>query len=139
MAEATNEPGSGTRFLRFLALSLGVGLLAVLAGALAGGELKTPILFGAGAATFAALVAFPCLHLGLKHGTSGLLAGFTAGFFVRTILVAAALIGSGLRGGTALVFAFAFFLVYAGTMAVEIAYVFAVSRGRPPGAVAQGS
>lgn len=131
-AEATSMGTAKTsqRFVSYLAASLGVGLLSLLAGVLSGPELSTPILFGAGAATFAGVIAFPALHAGLPRGTNGLLAGFTVGMLVRMLLVGVGLVASGLRGGAAIVFAFSFFFVYAGTMAVEIAYVIAVSRDR---------
>ena len=60
-----------------------------------------------------------------------MLAGFTVGFLARGVLVAVGLIASGARGAAALPYAFAFFVLYAVTQGVEIAYV--VKQARPPG------
>jgi len=90
-------------------------------------------LFGAGAAAASAAVALPSLALGAPKGTSGILAGFVAGFFARMVAVAAGLILSGAKGDSAVAYAAAFFLVYALTQAVEVAYVWAM-RKPPAGA-----
>jgi hypothetical protein len=91
-------------------------------------------LFGAAAATAAALCALPALALGVPHGTNGVLAGFVAGFFARMVAVAAGLILCGARGDAALAYASSFFVLYALTQAVEIAYVWGSSRRRRAGA-----
>ena len=76
----------------------------------------------------------PALALGAPHGTNGILAGFVAGFFARMLAVAAGFILSGARGDAALGYASSFFLLYALTQAVEIAYVWGSSRRRRAGA-----
>lgn len=87
-----------------------------------------PALIGALAASLAAACAFVALTAGVRAGTNGLLAAFTAGFFARTILVAAGLFVSGARGDSALSYVFSFFAVYAATQVVEILFVRASSR-----------
>ncbi len=104
-----------------------------LAGASQTGEPRAA-LFGAAAATASALCALPALALGAPHGTSGILAGFVAGFFARMVAVAAGLILSGARGGAAFAYASSFFALYALTQAVEVAYVWGSSRRRRAGA-----
>jgi hypothetical protein len=91
-------------------------------------------LFGAAAATASALCALPALALGVPRGTSGVLAGFVAGFFARMVAVAAGLILSRSRGEATLAYAGSFFLLYALTQAVEVAYVRGSSRRRRAGA-----
>jgi hypothetical protein len=85
-------------------------------------------LFGAGAATASAAFALPALALCAPKGTSGILAGFVAGFFVRMVAVAAGLILSKAQGDGAVAYTAAFFFLYALTQAVEVAYVRASSR-----------
>lgn len=89
---------------------------------------------GVAAAAASALCALPALALGTPHGTNGILAGFVAGFFARMIAVAAGLVLSGARGPAALAYASSFFLLYAVTQAVEVAYVWGSSRARRAGA-----
>jgi hypothetical protein len=91
-------------------------------------------LLGAAAAAASALCALPALALGAPHGTNGILAGFVAGFLARILAVAAGFILSGARGDAALAYASSFFLLYALTQAVEIAYVWGSSRRRRAGA-----
>jgi len=91
-------------------------------------------LFGAAAAAASALCALPALALGAPHGTNGILAGFVAGFFARMLAVAVGLILSGVRGDAALAYASSFFILYALTQAVEVAYVWGSSRRRRAGA-----
>jgi hypothetical protein len=91
-------------------------------------------LFGAAAAAASAAVALPALALGTPNGTNGILAGFVAGFFARMVAVAAGLVLSGARGPDALAYAWSFFLLYAATQAVEVAYVWGSSRARRAGA-----
>ena len=85
-------------------------------------------LFGAGAATLSAAFALPALALGAPKGTSGVLAGFVGGFFVRMVAVAAGLILSKAQGDGAIAYAAAFFLLYALTQTVEVAYVWATRK-----------
>ena len=125
---ATQTTSGSALFPRYFGLSLCVPLLALVAAFLGAGELRTALLYAIASSGIASFFAFPIMHLGLMKGTPGLLAGISGGMLIRMILVAAGLLSSGLKGGEALVFAFAFFLVYAGTQAVEIAYVFAVQR-----------
>jgi hypothetical protein len=91
-------------------------------------------LFGAAAAAASALCALPALALGAPHGTNGILAGFVAGFFARMVAVAAGFLLARARGDAALAYASTFFLLYALTQAVEIAYVWGSSRRRRAGA-----
>lgn len=91
-------------------------------------------LFGAVAAASSALCALPALALGAPHGTNGILAGFVAGFFARMVAVAAGFLIAGARGDAALAYASSFFLLYALTQAVEIAYVWGSSRRLRAGA-----
>ena len=91
-------------------------------------------LFGAGAATASAAIALPVLAYGIPRGTNGVLAGFVAGFFARMLAVATGLLLSGARGDGAVAYATAFFLLYALTQAVEVAYVRASSRKPRAGA-----
>jgi hypothetical protein len=91
-------------------------------------------LFGAAAAAVSALCALPALALGAPHGTNGILAGFVAGFFARMVAVAAGFLLASARGGAALAYASSFFLVYALTQAVEVAFVWSSSRSRRAGA-----
>ena len=88
---------------------------------------------GALAAAASAAFALPALALGAPHGTNGILAGFVVGFLVRMVAVAAGLVLSGARGEAALSYATSFFLLYALTQAVEVAYVWDSSRRRRAG------
>ena len=103
-------------------------------GLLVSASQSRPALFGAGAAAVSALCALPALALGAAHGTNGILAGFVAGFFARMVAVAAGFLLAGARGDAALAYASTFFLLYALTQAVEIAYVWGSSRRRRAGA-----
>ena len=103
-------------------------------GLVASASQSRAALFGAAAAAVSALCALPALALGAPHGTNGVLAGFVAGFFARMLAVAAGFILSGARGDAALGYASSFFLLYALTQAVEIAYVWGSSRRRRAGA-----
>jgi hypothetical protein len=91
-------------------------------------------LFGVSAAAASAAFALPALALGVPRGTSGVLAAFVAGFFGRMVAVAAGLILSGARGEAAIAYAGYFFLLFAFTQAVEVAYVWGSSRKRRTGA-----
>ena len=91
-------------------------------------------LFGAAAAALSALCGLPALAVGAPHGTNGILAGFVAGFFARMVAVAAGFLLASPRGDAALAYASSFFLLYALTQAVEIAFVWGSSRRRRAGA-----
>lgn len=82
-----------------------------------------PAVYGAVAASLGAVVAFAALWAGIDHGTNGVLAGFTAGFFARGIAVALGLIASGARNEKAIAYVVAFFCLYAATQAIEILFV----------------
>ncbi len=112
--------------------------LAVLGvcAALAPAALKGIILAGGLASFLAGCAALAGVAVGIKHGTNGLLAGFTVGFFARAIAVAIGLIVSGAQGRSALIYVASFFGFYAVTQAIEIAYVWSSSRGQ--GALAKG-
>ena len=88
-----------------------------------------PALFGAGAASLAAVGALAALSVGVRAGTvNGLLGAFTAGFFLRMILVALGLVASGARGEAALAYVGSFFALYLVTQVIEILFVRASSR-----------
>ena len=116
---------------RYLAVEAGLGVLALALAGLADAAVRPALAWGFGCALLSGLLALPAVHLGLARGTSGLLAGFTAGFLARAALVAVGLVASGARGAAALPYVFAFFVLYAVTQGVEIAYV--VRHARPPG------
>lgn len=85
--------------------------------------------FGAGAASLAAVVGLAALSVGARGGTiNGLLGAFTAGFFARMILVALGLVASGARGDAALAYVGSFFALYLVTQVIEILFVRASSR-----------
>jgi len=87
---------------------------------------------GSAAAALGALCAFSALARAVAKGGTGVLAAFSIGFLCRAALVAAGLIASGARGNPALVFAAAFFTLYAATQVIEVLFVHASSR--PQGA-----
>ena len=93
---------------------------------------RGPALYGAASAALGALCAFSALVRGVAKGGTGVLMGFSIGFLCRAALVAAGLIASGARGNPALVFAAAFFTLYAATQVIEVLFVHASSR--PQGA-----
>ena len=88
-----------------------------------------PAVFGAGAASLAAVGALAALSVGVRAGTvNGLLGAFTAGFFCRMVLVALGLVASGARGDAALAYVGSFFALYLVTQVIEILFVRASSR-----------
>ena len=88
-----------------------------------------PAVFGAGAASLAAVGALAALSVGVRAGTvNGLLGAFTAGFFCRMVLVALGLVASGARGAAALAYVGSFFALYLVTQVIEILFVRASSR-----------
>ena len=89
---------------------------------------KGPAVYGAGAAALGALCAFAALARAAGKGVNGVLTGFSIGFFCRAALVAAGLLASGARGKLALVYAAAFFIVYAATQVIEVLFVGSSSR-----------
>ena len=109
----------------FAAASAAACALGLLVAFLVPGEARAPALWGAGAATLSGACAFAALaaFANSGKGVNGLLAGFTAGFLVRGLLVAVGLIASGARGNLALVYVAAFFILYAATQVVEILFV----------------
>jgi hypothetical protein len=107
------------------ALAIGISLLLP-------GPGREPAIYGSASAALGALCAFPALARGLTKGSTGVLTGFTVGFLCRAGLVAAGLFASGARGNQALVFAAAFFTLYAATQVIEVLFVHASSR--PQGA-----
>lgn len=115
--------------------ALGEALLtavAVCASFLLAPGLAGPARAGLAAAAVGAACALAALRVGISHGTNGVLAGFSLGFLARLACVALGLVLSGARGTAALAWAAAFFLLYAATQGVEIAYVFAGARRSPP-------
>jgi hypothetical protein len=107
--------------------ALGVGAVLLLPPAARG-----PALYGVASAALGALCAFSALVHGVAKGGTGVLAAFAIGFLCRALLVAAGLMASGARGNLALVFAAAFFTLYAATQVIEVLFVHASSR--PQGA-----
>jgi hypothetical protein len=109
------------------ACAVGFGLCLLVPGAA-----RVAALYGAGAASLGALLGLGALSLSAGKGINGFLAGFTAGFLCRAVLVAAGLLVSGARGNLALVYTGAFFTLYAATQLVEVLFVHRSSR--PQGA-----
>ena len=93
---------------------------------------REPAIYGAASAAVGALCAFSALTRGVAKGSTGVLTGFSIGFICRAGLVAAGLLASGARGNLALVYAGAFFTLYAATQVIEVLFVHASSR--PQGA-----
>ena len=93
---------------------------------------REPALYGAASAALGAVCAFSALTRGVAKGSTGVLTGFSIGFLCRAGLVAAGLLASGARGNLALVYAGAFFALYAATQVIEVLFVHASSR--PQGA-----
>jgi hypothetical protein len=93
---------------------------------------KPPAVYGAIAASASALCALSALAAFAGRGLNGVLLGFTAGFLVRGVLVAAGLLVSGARGHDALVYAFSFFSLYLATQLVEILFVARGAQGATP-------
>jgi hypothetical protein len=110
-----------------VACVLGIGGALLLPQAARG-----PALFGVASAALGALCAFSALVRGVAKGGTGVLTAFSIGFLCRAVLVAAGLLASGARGNLALVFAAAFFTLYAATQVIEVLFVHASSR--PQGA-----
>ena len=93
---------------------------------------RGPALYGAASAAVGALCAFSALVRAIGRGGSAVLTAFTVGFLCRAALVAAGLVASAARGNLALVFAAAFFTLYAATQVIEVLFVHVSSR--PQGA-----
>src|SRR5438067_366048 len=93
---------------------------------------REPALYGAASAALGAVCAFSALTRGVAKGSTGVLTGFSIGFLCRAGLVAAGLLASGPRGNLALIYAGAFFVLYAATQVIEVLFVHASSR--PQGA-----
>ena len=115
-----------TPLFPFAAASAAACAIGIGGALLAGGR---PALFGAGAASLAAVGALAALSSGVRQGSvNGLLLAFTVGFFCRMILVALGLITSGARGDAALAYVGSFFALYLVTQVIEILFVRASSR-----------
>lgn len=115
-----------TPLFPFAAASAAACAIGIGGALLAGGR---PALFGAGAASLAAVGALAALSSGVRQGSvNGLLLAFTVGFFCRMILVALGLIASGARGDAALAYVGSFFALYLVTQVIEILFVRASSR-----------
>jgi hypothetical protein len=126
-----NEPRSkAPPFAIASAVACAVGIAAALL--LLPQDARGPALYGAGSAALGALCAFSALVRAVAKGGTAVLAAFSIGFLCRAALVAAGLIASGARGNLALVFAAAFFTIYAATQMIEVLFVHASSR--PQGA-----
>ena len=128
MSETKNSPGP----LPYAGASAAACALGIAAALLVPGDARGPALYGAVAASVGALCALWALVASAGRGVNGILAGFSIGFLCRAVLVAAGLLASGARGNLALVYAGAFFTLYAVTQLVEILFVHATSR--PSGA-----
>jgi hypothetical protein len=116
----------------FAAASAAACALGIGAALLVPEDARGPALYGAASAALGALCAFSALVRGVAKGGTGVLMAFSIGFLCRAALVAAGLIASGARGNLALVFAAAFFTLYAVTQVIEVLFVHA--RSRPQGA-----
>ena len=108
-----------TRVWPFAAASAGACALSIAAALLFG----RPAVFGAAAASLGAVCGLAALVAFADRGTNGVLAGFTAGFLARALLVGVGLVASGARGGQAIPFVIAFFSVYAATQTIEVLFV----------------
>ena len=128
------QPGQRSRAALLPYALASTALCALGLGAASLMEHPRAAFFGAGAAAVSAAFALPALAVGMPHGTNGILGGFVAGFFARMVAVAAGLVLAGARGPAALAYASSFFLLYAVTQAVEVAYVWGSSRARRAGA-----
>ena len=113
----------------FAAASAAACALGLLVAFLIPGEARAPALWGVGAATISGACALGALAaFSSSGGLNGLLAGFTAGFLVRAAMVGLGLVASGARGNLALVYAGAFFILYAATQVIEVLFVQKRSR-----------
>ena len=110
-----------------IACALGIGASLLLPE-----HARGPALYGAASAALGALCAFSAQVRGAGKGGTAVLTAFSIGFLCRAGLVAAGLLASGARGNLALVFAAAFFTLYAVTQVIEVLFVHASSR--PQGA-----
>ena len=108
--------------------SAGVCALAIAVSLLLPDHARGPALYGSASAALGALCAFSALVRGVAKGGTSVLTAFTIGFLCRAALVAAGLLASGARGNLALVFAGAFFTLYAATQVIEVLFVHASSR-----------
>jgi hypothetical protein len=115
----------------FAAASAGACALGLLLALLVPGPARIAALWGAAAAAVSGALALSALALLAGKGLNGVLAGFTAGFLARAALVAAGLFASGARGDLALVYAAAFFALYAATQIIEVLFVRKSSPGAP--------
>jgi hypothetical protein len=98
---------------------LAAGAAGIGAASIHGG----PAVYGAVAASVGAVVALAALVAWVDRGMNGVLLGFTIGFLIRAVLVAAGLIASRARGNAALAYVIAFFAIYAITQTVEVMFV----------------
>jgi hypothetical protein len=121
-----------TRATPFAMASGAACALAIGAALLLPPDVRGPALYGAASAALGALCAFSALVRGVAKGGTSVLTAFSIGFLCRALLVAAGLLASGARGNLALVFAAAFFTLYAVTQVIEVLFVHASSR--PQGA-----
>jgi hypothetical protein len=112
--------------------SAGACALAIAGSLLLPSGARGAALYGTASAALGALCAFSALVRGVGKGGTAVLTAFSIGFLCRAVLVAAGLLASGARGNLALVFAGAFFTVYAITQVIEVLFVHASSR--PQGA-----
>ena len=118
----------GIRVSPYAWASAGACALGVVASSLLPAPARGPALYGSVAAAVGAACALSALAALAGKSVNGILAGFTIGFFCRAILVAAGLLASGARGNLALVYALAFFTLYAVTQLVEVLFVHHSSR-----------
>ena len=112
----------------FAMASGGACALAIAASLLLPEPARGPAVYGVVSAALGALCAFSALVRGVGRGGTAVLTAFTIGFLCRAALVAAGLLASGARGNLALVFAAAFFTLYAATQVIEVLFVHANSR-----------
>jgi len=118
-----------TRVWPFAAASAAACALGFALAALLPADARPAALYGVAAASVGAAGALAALVLFAGKGVNSLLAGFSVGFLVRAALVAAGLIASGARGNLALIYAAAFFTLYAATQSIEVLFVHRSSQG----------
>jgi hypothetical protein len=128
------ETKSTVRLWAFAGASAAACALGFVVALLVPGAARGPAIYGVLAASIGAFCGLAALAACAGRGVNGVLAGFSIGFLCRAVLVAAGLLASGARGDLALVYALAFFALYAATQLVEVLFVHASSRSLSSGA-----
>lgn len=123
-----SETRKTARLLPYACASAAACAVAFLVARALQPEARAAATCGVLAASAGALCALVALAASMGRGVNGLLAGFTAGFLCRALLVGLGLVASSARGNLALVYVAAFFMLYAATQVVEVLFVYASSR-----------